>query len=75
MGFNIYKEMPKIKEYLKKAGYNDGDKIPVEVFGSSLMFIFGMKKETAVKWINEFETIKIISLHKGMVSFLGGDGS
>ena len=63
-------------EYLKNQGYGPRDKIPIEVFGSSLMFICGMKKETAIKWINgELQILKIISVSKGMVYFLGGDGS
>ena len=75
MGVNYFKDLPKIKEYLKKQGYSDKDKIPIEVFGSSLMFIFGMKKLTAIKWINEFKESRIIQETEGMVYFLGGDES
>ena len=68
MGFNIYKEIPKIREILEKSGYLAD--IPDEVFGKTLMIHFGMKKETVRKWISYFEENDIIKINDGVVNFL-----
>ena len=68
MGFNIYKEIPKIKEHLKNEGYVKN--IPDHAFGRSLMILFGMKKETVRKWINYFEENDIIKIEGDKVNFL-----
>ena len=68
MGFNIYKEIPKIKEYLKGEGYVKN--IPGIAFGRALMILFGMKKETVRKWINYFEENDIIKIEGDKVNFL-----
>ena len=68
MGFNIYKEIPKIREILKESG-NLAD-IPTEVFGKTLMLHFGMKKATVRKWISYFEENDIIKIVGGKVNFL-----
>ena len=68
MGFNIYKEIPKIKEYLKGEGYVKN--IPAHAFGRSLMILFGMKKATVRKWISYFEENDIIKINDGVVNFL-----
>ena len=68
MGFNIYKEIPKIREILKESGYLAN--IPTEVFGKTLMLHFGMKKATVRKWISYFEENDIIKIVGGKVNFL-----
>lgn len=68
MGFNIYKEIPKIKENLKEMGYKK--KIPIDVFAKNLMIQFGMKRETTRKWISYFEENNIIKISKDEVTFL-----
>ena len=68
MGFNIYKEIPKIKKILEKGGYLTD--IPAEVFGRTLMIHFGMKKTTVRKWISYFEENDIIKINNGVVNFL-----
>ena len=68
MGFNIYKEIPKIREILKENGYLSN--IPSEVFGKTLMIHFGMKKATVRKWISYFEENDIIKINDGVVNFL-----
>jgi len=68
MGFNIYKEIPKIKKYCKDQGYSKN--IPDDDFGRSLMILFGMKKETVRKWVNYFEENKIIKFDGKKVNFI-----
>ena len=68
MGFNIYKEIPKIRKILEEDGYLAD--IPDEVFGKTLMIHFGMKKETVRKWISYFEENYIIKIDGGKVNFL-----
>ena len=68
MGFNIYKEIPKVKEYLKDKGFTKN--IPDDDFGKALMILFGMKKETVRKWINYFEENDIIKIEGDKVNFL-----
>lgn len=75
MGVNYYKQIYKVREYLTKKGFKQADPVPITVFGTGLMVVFGMKKETAIKWIQEFKDGKVIRVSKGMVYFLGGDGS
>lgn len=67
MGFNIYKQIPKIENHLQSKGYFKN--IPVEEMQKSMFMLFGMKKETANKWIHTFCENKIISIKKGVLNF------
>ena len=58
MAFNIYNQIPKVKEYLKNIGYTNN--IPKEDFSIALMLIFGMRKKTAIEWIDNFENANLI---------------
>lgn len=68
MGFNIYKEIPKLKEYCKEQGYSKN--IPDDVFGRSFLILFGMKKETVRKWVNYFEENNIIKFNGKKINFV-----
>ena len=68
MGFNIYKEIPKIRKILEENGYLSD--IPTDVFGKTLMIHFGMKKATVRKWISYFEENDIIKIEGDEVNFL-----
>lgn len=68
MGFNIYKEIPKIKEKLKENGFKKN--IPIDVFGHTLMLMYGMRKDTVRKWIANFEELNIIRIKNEQVVFL-----
>lgn len=68
MGFNIYKEIPKIKDKLAGLGYKKN--IPAKVFARTLMLMYGMKVDTTRKWISNFEETDIIKINKGKVNFL-----
>jgi len=68
MGFNIYKEIPKIKKILEENGFLIN--IPAEIFGRTLMLHFGMKKATVRTWISYFEENDIIKIVDGKVNFL-----
>lgn len=68
MGFNIYKEIPKIREKLAEEGYKKN--IPVDLFGKTFMMMFGMKKQTVRKWVSYFEENNIIKIKDGVVNFL-----
>lgn len=68
MAYNMYKQMGKIKEALEEKGYSKD--IPISIFGNELMLHFGMKKNTAIKWIKTFESVKLISIDDRKVNFL-----
>lgn len=69
MGFNIYKEIPKIKDWIKKTEGLEND-IPTDILARALMMLFGMKKDTVRKWINYFEENNIIIIKGEKVNFL-----
>jgi len=62
MAYNMYKQIEKIKESLKQKGYKKD--IPTDIFGKELMILFGMKKQTAKKWIATFEEVGLIKMEK-----------
>ena len=63
----MYKQIDKIKQDLYNRGY-DKD-IPLDIFGKTLMVLFGMKKITAQNWIKNFETVDIIKVSNYKVNF------
>lgn len=67
MGFNIYKEIPKIKDELKKMRWERD--IPIETFACVMMMHFGMKRETVSKWLRYFMANKIIEIDEGVINF------
>jgi len=58
MGFNMYKEIPKIKKDLKKDTHKNI--IQADNFGYYLMKKYGLTKKTCRKWIALFEEMKFI---------------
>ena len=60
MGYNIYQQLPKLKEQLKNEGFEKD--IPIDVFWSTMMRTFGMNRATAKKWIIDFSYTKMISV-------------
>lgn len=58
MAYNMYKQISKIRESLQEKGFVA--KIPREIFGRELMLMFGMKKQTALKWIQTFSDVNLI---------------
>lgn len=68
MGYNIYAQLPKLKETLNKMGYSKD--YPKDVFGVAVMVTFGMGKERAIYWISNFETIGKIEIKEGVVNFI-----
>ena len=60
MGYNIYKQIPKIKEQTKNFGYEKD--IPINIFLKSVMILFGMKRKTAEKWFHYFIENGIINV-------------
>lgn len=68
MGFNMYKQLEKIKVDLEGRGFTVD--IPVSEFGRTLMKLFGMKRETATKWIRNFEELNLISVINQKINFM-----
>lgn len=61
MAFNMYKQIDKIKQELGTRGY-DGN-IPYDIFGKTIMVMFGMKRQTAITWIKNFDTVGLIKIN------------
>jgi len=70
MGFNMYNQIPKIRADLEGDGHKKD--IPVDVFGEYLMLKYGMKKNTAVRWISLFQAVNLIKVNDGSINFIGG---
>jgi len=70
MGFNMYNQIPKIRADLEGDGYKKD--IPVDVFGEYLMLKYGMKKNTAVRWITLFQAVNLIKVNDGIINFVKG---
>jgi len=68
MGYNIYKQMNHFKNDLEKKRGNLKNLTKNE-FGKALMLYFGMRKKTAVEWIDNFVEVGIISIDNGFVKF------
>ena len=64
----MYKQIPKIKDFLEKNG--ELKNTSLDSFGRCLMVLFGMKRETAKKWIRYFEENKVIKVNGDKVKFL-----
>jgi len=68
MAFNMYTQLPRVKEYLSEKGYTKD--IPVDVFWQSLMILFGMKRRTAENWVRNFNVVDLIVVKEGLVNFV-----
>ena len=68
MAYNIYKQIPKFREYLKEKNIKDKN-IPRSVFGLELMLFFGMNKTTAIKWLDQFIEVGLIEEKEGKIYF------
>lgn len=68
MAYNMYKQIDKIKETLLNQGYKKD--IPIDKFGSVMMILFGMKKNTAIKWLRTFESLNLIKIDDRKVNFI-----
>lgn len=68
MGFNMFKEIPKIKANLWDRGYKKN--IPVDELVKTIMVEYGMKRETVAKWLKYFKENKIIVVNGSKVNFL-----
>ena len=67
MGFNMYKQIPMIKETLKEQGHKKD--IPIHELGNVLMILYGMKKTTAIKWIYTFEKLDLLTVKDNLINF------
>ena len=65
----MYKKIPEIKEYIKITGFDPEKSIPIDVFGRTLMLLFGMRKDTTRKWITWFTENGIITIKGEKVKF------
>lgn len=61
MAYNMYKQIPKLKEALKIRGYENN--IPWDIFIKTMMLMLGMKRKTAVLWIREFDEMALIKIN------------
>ena len=68
MAYNMYKQIGKIRESLENKGYKKD--VPLEIFCRELMLIFGMRKNTAIKWSCTFEDVELIKISNNMVNFV-----
>ena len=71
MAYNIYKQLPKFREYLKECGLSTVD-IPRSLFTSMLMIYFGMNKATAIRWRNQFCEVGLIEEKDNIINFKEG---
>ena len=69
MAYNIYKQIPKFREYLKEKDISVKD-IPRSQFGRELMLFFGMNKTTAIKWLDQFIEVGLISEVDEKINFI-----
>jgi len=72
MAYNIYKQLPKFREYLKEKNIKDKN-IPRSVFGLELMLFFGMNKNTAIKWLDQFIEVGLLVEEDKIINFIEGN--
>lgn len=70
MGFNMYKQIPKIRNDLKEKGFEND--IPLNEVKKAMMVMFGMKEQTVVRWIRDYErnNVLIVDIDTLEVNFL-----
>ena len=68
MGFNIYNQIKKVQESLNKKGYSKN--IPIHIFGTELMLLFGMGQKKAIEWIGNFEKVGLIKRDGNNINFV-----
>ena len=56
----MYKQINNIVKVLEEDGYKKN--IPKSVFCKKLMVLYGMKKGTAITWLNNFLTVGYVSI-------------
>ncbi|MBD3263647.1 MAG: hypothetical protein GF375_00915 [Candidatus Omnitrophica bacterium] len=68
MAYNIYKQLPKFRDYLLENNIKISN-IPRSDFGRQLMLFFGMNKKTAIKWIDQFIEVGLIIEEDNNINF------
>ena len=68
MAYNMYKQIGKIREALESKGYKKD--VPLNVFCTELMLIFGMRQQKAIEWSHTFEIVKLIKIEDDIVNFI-----
>ena len=67
MAYNLYKEIPKFKAFLEGQGLKKD--ISKGDFCKNLMIFFGMKKQTSLNWLKNFELTGQITNDNDIINF------
>ena len=67
MGTNYYRDINKVKAFLEKSGHSKD--IHIETFAKAMAIVFGMKRNTAGKWIKNYIDMNFIEMKDRKINF------